>query len=278
MKNDDENPYVPVSVPVIIEKERFDRIIVRRATRAPRNKPPLHVTPRTLLTGLCRCGYCKSSMHIATGKSGRYRYLKCNRRSTISGSICNSPNVPYERFEKLLIRSIAAQVLTENRINSILEDCRSHAAKISSTQGSERQQIIEAKTQVERKLKNLYKLVEDEKVQIDSSLRERIQAWQDELKELTVRLNSIKVPVSLPANILSSIDVCSFRSAVNALLEEPNSEDAKAFIHLIVDEIQIYAEDVTVSGPNLGLLEAALTQMKTAVPTVPSFMGNWRVR
>lgn len=278
MANENDKSYVTVAVPVIIEKERFDRIGVRRAARAPRNTPPLHVTPKTLLTGLCRCGYCKSSMHIATGKGGRYRYLKCNRRSTISGSICSSPNVPYGRFEKLLVHSILERVLTENRIKSILEDCRSHAEKISSTQGSERQQVAEAKVQVERKLKNLYKLVEDEKVKIDSSLGQRIQAWQDELKELTVKLNSIKVPVSLPRNILDSIDVGAFQSAAVALLEDPSSDDAKGFIHLVIDEIHIYAEEVTVSGPNLGLMEAALTQTKATVPTVPSFMSNWRRR
>lgn len=276
MANQDEKSYVSVAVPVIIEKERFDRVGVRRAARAPRNTPPLHVTPKTLLTGLCRCGYCKSSMHITTGKSGRYRYLKCNRRSTISGSICGSRNVPYERFERLLVHSIIERILTESRITAILEDCRSHAERISSTQGTERRQVTEAKTQVERKLKNLYKLVEDEKVKIDSSLGQRIQAWQDELKELTVKLNSIKVPVSLPKNILESINVGTFKSAVTTLLEDTDSDDAKAFIRLIIAEIHIYAEEVTVSGPNLGLLEAALTHTKATVSTVPSFMSNWR--
>ena len=278
MENHNEKSYVSVAVPVIIEKERFDRIGVRRAARAPRNTPPLHVNPKTLLTGLCYCGYCSSSMHITTGKSGRYRYLKCNRRNTISASICKSPNVPYERFEKLLMHAIVERVLTQSRIKNILEDCRAHAEIISSTQGSERHQVAEARAQVERKLKNLYKLVEDEKVKIDSSLGQRIQAWQDELKELTVKLNDIKVPVSLPKKILDSIDAGAFQAAAVALLEDPSSEDAKRFIHLIIDEVRIYAEEVTISGPNLGLLEAALAHTKATVPTVPSFMSNWRKR
>ena len=176
------------------------------------------------------------------------------------------------------MHSVVERVLTESRIKSILEDCRSHAEKISSTQGSERQQVAEEKAQVERKLKNLYKLVEDEKVKIDSSLGQRIQAWQDELNELEVKLNSIKVPVALPKNILYSIDVVSFQSAAVALLEDPSNDDAKRFIHLVIDEIRIYAEEVTVSGPNLGLMEDALTHRKATVSTVPSFMSNWRKR
>lgn len=34
--------------------------------------------------------------------------------------------------------------------------------------------------------------------------------------------------------------------------------------------------DDTVSGPNLGLMEAALTHARATVTTVPSFMSNWR--
>jgi len=75
---------------------------------------------------------------------------------------------------------------------------------------------------------------------------------------------------------LDSIDVESFQSAAVALLEDPCNDDAKGFIHLVIDEIRIYAEEVTVSRPNLGLMEAALTHTKATVSTVPSFMSNWR--
>lgn len=278
MTTESNKSYVPVSVPVIIEKERFDRIEVRRAARAPRNTPPLHVTPKTLLTGLCHCGYCESSMHIVTGKGGKYRYLKCNRRHSISGSICMSPNVPYEQFEKLIVSSIMERVLTEDRIRRIFEDCYHSADKFSNTRSRERKQVAEAKAQVERKLKNLYRLVEDEKVRIDPSLGARIQVWQDELKELTLQLNSTKAPVSLPINLLNSIDVGAFKAAMIELLEEPGSDEAKAFIHLVIRDIRIYAQEVTVSGTNLGMLEASLMYAGNDAPRVPSFMGDWRKR
>ncbi|NYT60679.1 recombinase zinc beta ribbon domain-containing protein, partial [Alcaligenaceae bacterium] len=183
--NDEEelNLPVPVAVPMIIGKAQFQRIAARRTERSPRKNPPLHVNPKTLLTGLCKCGYCNSSMHIATGKSGRYRYLKCNKRNVQSTTSCASPNVPYEKFEKLALRCILEHLLTDARLETILDDCRSNADALSKTQGPERKQIIETKVQVQRKLKNLYKLVEDEKIIIDSVLGERIQDWQDELNE-----------------------------------------------------------------------------------------------
>lgn len=63
-----------------------------------------------------------------------------------------------------------------------------------------------------------------------------------------------------------------------ALLEALGSEEAKMFMYLVVDEIRIYAGEVTVSGTNLGILDAALSHTKATVSTVPSFMSNWRRR
>lgn len=51
MKNHSSDIYIPVAVPVIIEKERFERLVVRRTSQVPRNKASLH---GTLLTRLSR--------------------------------------------------------------------------------------------------------------------------------------------------------------------------------------------------------------------------------
>ncbi len=137
--------------------------------------------------------------------------------------------------------------LTEHRLKAILADCQTNADKLLGTQGAEQKQIGAAIAKVGRNLNNLYKLVEDEKVRIDSSLGARIQTWQDELKELTAKRNSIKVPIALPKNIINAIDVGAFQTAMISILKNPDTEDAKAFIHLVVDDIRVYAEEVCVS-------------------------------
>jgi hypothetical protein len=48
MNNNDQDGPVIVKVPVIIDKDRFLRVVVRRTSRSPRKTPPLHVTPKTL--------------------------------------------------------------------------------------------------------------------------------------------------------------------------------------------------------------------------------------
>ena len=140
-----------------------------------------------------------------------------------------------------------------------------------------RQVSVERKQgEVRRKLGHLLKLVEDGKTQIDGMLGERIKTWQDELDVLTARRNSLKVPVILPPNLLEGLDFAAFRTDILALLSDTSTEQAKMFLHLVVKEIRIYAEEATVSGPNLGVLEAAIAKTKGTAPAVPSFMYNWR--
>ena len=274
--SDDSDDPISITVPIIIDKERFLRVRVRRSLRSPRRTPPLHVTPKTLLTGLCRCGSCNSPMHITTGKGGRYRYLKCNRRNTISNTGCTSPNVPYEKFEKLVIQTVIENILTDKRLELILSDCRENIDRLSGSQGTERTQLQQHESKIERKLSNLYKLLEEDNIQKDPVLMARIQGWQDELLAVTAKLQTLKVPVHLSASLLSKLDLPAFRVAMVEILNEPSSAEAKAFMHLAVEEIRIYADETTVSGPNLGVLTAMLEQTRNTAPSVPSFMRNWR--
>ncbi|MEI7612742.1 MAG: zinc ribbon domain-containing protein [Betaproteobacteria bacterium] len=276
MNDNDQDGPVIVKVPVIIDKDRFLRIVVRRTSRSPRNTPPLHVNPKSPLTGLCICGLCKSPMHIATGKSGRYRYLKCNRRNSVSNSSCSSPNVPYEKFLRLVLQTIIDYVLTESRLSAIIEDCRRNVDSLGASQSNERKQLTDLKGTIERKLNNLYKFVEDGNITIDPTLNSRLKGWQDELNEVSQKLRTYQVPIALPKNILDQIDISAFRLAILSILADSNSPEANSFIHLVVQEIRIYSDEATVTGANLGVLEALLIQKRNTAPAVPSFIPNWR--
>ena len=264
-------------------RERFDRIGVTRSKRSPRQRPPLHVTPKSLLTGLCRCGTCGGAMSIATGKSGRYRYLKCTNRSSIDNDACESPNLPLEKFEILVLETVTEYVLTEERISMILADCRENIEQFSKNSGKEKKQLIELQADCQRRLTKLYQLVEDSESNADGafedqSLTQRIRHWQDKLQEVKAQLSELKVTVALPPNVFENINTASFASKMRGILLDPKSEEAGAFLRLFVTEIKVYADTASVSGPNLGVLEAAMSVNEGTTKLVPSFMSNWRNR
>ena len=274
-ENYDDDP-IPIVVPIIIDEERFQRVAARRHSRAPNQKPPLHVNPKSSLTGLCKCGFCNSPMHIATGKGGRYRYLKCNRRNSISNTICTSPNVPFEKFETLVIETVAESVLTETRLQQILEDATKHIESLSKNHSEEANQVDKMRIETSRKLNHLIKLTELGKIQIDGVLGNRIRTLQCELDCFNAKANSLKTPVVLPSNLYDGLNLMDFRAEILSILMDSTSEQAKSFLHLVISEIRIYAEEATISGPNLGVLEAVMTKKLETSAKVPSFMYNWR--
>ena len=278
-----ETDPIPVAVPIIIPKERFDAIGLTRNKRSPRQKPPLYVTPKSLLTGLCRCGTCGGAMSISTGKGGRYRYLKCCKRNAIDNEACESPNLPLERFELLVLETVVENVLTEERIAMILSDCRDNIDQVFQNSSQERKQLIDSQADCQRRLTKLYQLIEESGDNPtgaieDQSLSQRIRHWQDKLKEVKVQLSELKVTVALSPNLFEGIDMPAFSSNMRAIMMNPKSEEAAAFLRLFVSEIRVYADTASMSGPNLGLLEAAIAQNKDPTCVVPSFMSNWRRR
>lgn len=273
--NDNEEP-IPISVPKIIDIEKFQRVAVIRHSRAPMQKPPLHVTPRSSLTGLCKCGYCGAPMHIMTGKSGAYRYLKCNQRNSVSNKICNSPNVPFEKFERLVIETLAQNILTEARLNSILADAKKHIDLFTKNHSDEYKQNEKMRTDITIKLNNLLKLTELGKIQIDGVLGNRIKTLQSELDIFNVKANSLKVPVVVPKNLFNGINLAEFASEILGALHDTSTEHAKSFLHLVISEIRIYSAEATMTGPNLGVLESVIVKKNEGSNKVPSFMYNWR--
>lgn len=63
---------------------------------------------------------------------------------------------------------------------------------------------------------------------------------------------------------------------MRAVLADPSSEDARAFLRLFVEEIRVYTDEATISGPNLGVVEAAIRSAEGPNAGVPTFMHNWR--
>lgn len=91
-----EAQWVTVPVEAIIDEATFAHATARRRSRAPAQVPPRIVGNPTLLTGILKCATCGAGMTLATGKSGRYRYYKCNTRSGQGRTLCTARSIPME--------------------------------------------------------------------------------------------------------------------------------------------------------------------------------------
>lgn len=273
----DEDDVVPTPVPSIIEEARFKRLAVRRVERSPRKNPMRHTTPPSLLTGMCRCGYCGCSMSIVTGKGGKYRYLKCNERNVVDNGSCQSPNIPAEAFETMVLETLCEKVLSEEHVARIINDCAANADDLKGKEAQDLEQFRTARGKVQSKISNLLNFIEKNDFDPnDGSFKDRLRSHQDELQALDVKIDDLKVKVLIPKSIFETVSIADFSSGMRRILADRQNPLAKDFLRLFVSEIRVYADEATLTGPNLGLVEAAITQRKGTSGEVPSSMHKWR--
>ena len=118
-----EGERVRVAVPVIVDRATFEAAARRRRARHASQVPPRVVSAPSFLAGLVRCGRCGAGMTIATGKGGRYRYYKCQRKIG-TGERCESPNVPAGKLDRAVRETLCGNVVRPERVLRIMAALR----------------------------------------------------------------------------------------------------------------------------------------------------------
>ena len=270
--------FVLVKVPALIPKEQFNRISVLRHSRSPTKRPPLHVKPASLLTGLIRCGVCNSAMCICTGNSGKYRYFRCNLRNKVHKSACDMPNVPADKLEELVLQKILDDVLTKDRITTLLRDFRTRAEEIQRKEILEYRLACETEQSLTRKLSNIARTIEETGLGPGSYMAKKIIDLERQLEAVRVQLDNLKIKVVIPENLISESVVETTLPGLREQFSDPDSDAGKTLLRLLVKEIKVYRDEVTVSGSTFGVVEALVAGNEGTRGGVPSFIPKWRAR
>ena len=126
-----ESEWIRYAVEPIVNAETFEAVRRIREGRDPNGEAPARtrtLTLPTLLTGLLSCEHCGKAMTLATGKSGRYKYYKCCNKMSIGPAVCQTPNLPMEKLDRLILERLVNKVLTPERVTELLKDWLRHQA------------------------------------------------------------------------------------------------------------------------------------------------------
>jgi hypothetical protein len=138
--------WIKTSVPAIMDAATFERVRIKRESRAPDKTPPRVVNSPILLTGLLKCG-CGAGMTLATGKSGRYKYYKCVRRQSEGNHACTSTNLPMEKLDSLVLEQLAGKVFAPERLQLLMAELRK---RIKSSKDDRQDRINEVGRQIKK--------------------------------------------------------------------------------------------------------------------------------
>jgi site-specific DNA recombinase len=269
---------IEVSVPPIIESDRFAQVQRLLAERNPKAQPPRVVTGPILLTGLVRCATCGGAMTSTTGKSGRYRYYSCSTAGRQGRVGCAGRRIPMDFLDGLVLDHLERRLLTKERMTELLGRLLKRRDASLGDVRAKRQKALARATDAETKLGRLYAAIENGVADAaDLTLRERIEEnkrERDAARSEAERLLGIQ---NQPRGEYDPATYERFASTMREHLRNPEIGFRRAYLRLFTDRIEVDKEEVRIFGRTDKLLKTASAGSSgTGGTSVPSFVPEWR--
>ncbi len=269
-----ETEWVRVAVEPIIDGGTFGGAQCRRAARAPAKVPPRLVSSPTLLTGLLKCGHCGAGMTLATGKGGRYRYYKCQSRIAKGNGQCPSGNIPMEKLDELVLRSLAEKVFTPERVKAMLAGARERMRRAHSDQDAQVKTLSKELNELKARSDRLFEAVESGHLPLDTALQQRAHKLQARRQELLLEIAGLKRQTETPLKALKADQAEAFARALKSRLGA-NRPFAKQYLRLLVSEIRVADRALEMRGSYAALAHAVAAKKPGTLAGVPSFASSW---
>lgn len=277
-----ESEWVRCAVDPIVDEATFDAARRKRDAQNPRKAGPDTPPPRTrtspaLLAGRLRCAACEAAMTLTTGKGGRYKYYKCHHKLSLSPQVCDTPNLPMERLDGLVLGHLLEKVLTPERVMVMIKDWRKYREKTAEGTDRQAQELAKALKAADDALNNLYGAIEKGVITLDSLLQSRIAQLKDVREKVLTDLALLKRDTPSFRKI-SPTQVAYACRRMKELLLDRESGYGKQLLGLLLDEVRVEGRQATLKG-SYAALDHLTSEMKMGSPVgVPRFVLDWRAR
>jgi site-specific DNA recombinase len=272
-----ESEWIQVKVEPIVDLETFQSVHQLRISRSPSVVPPRIVNSPTLLTGLLKCGRCGSSMTIATGKGGRYRYYKCTNRINKGKNKCGNGIIRMEKLDGLVLKTVSEKVFTPSRVEIMMKALKERLSTDRTSYDRKLKTLNHELKEIELKTQRLYEAVENGFLPMDITLKERAQRNKARREEMLIEIARLRQKKEIPLSKFGFKQISAFCSALKEKLRDRSSNFGKEYLKILIDEIKLTGREVIIRGSYAALSEA-IPKTKPG-PTygggVPGFGIGW---
>ena len=240
------NEWIEVAVPRIIDDETFHAAQERMGGRSFENADAKRKDNPTLLTGLLKCK-CGAAMSLMTGKGGLYRYYRCTRRTNIDNQVCDTPNIPVDEMDTLVLNTLKHMIFNPERVRNILTELQKALSGEQGDADSLRRKLTKELSDVKEQLNRLCVLFEQDALPLETlkgrsaALTTKQQMLQQQFDELLQRNKFMPQEIGPKA-------LTAFCKHVSSMLEEAKNGFAKEYLKLFVHEIVVNGKKVTITG------------------------------
>ncbi|ADL55678.1 recombinase family protein [Gallionella capsiferriformans] len=273
--------WIKTEIPAIVDADIFERVRVLRESRAPQSGTaiPKVMSSPVLLAGIIKCGVCGNRMTLSTGKGGKYRYYKCTSRRGQGNHACSSKNIPMEKFDEMVLNQVANTIFHPDRLQILMSELRE---RIQSGKNSRQEVVSELERQLkimDEKQNRLLDAIENGIVELDEITHHRSQQNKTIREALLIKMaEARRTPLPAAIEYLKPSQVDLLGKALRSKLLAKDSNLAKGYMQLLLDEVLVEDETATIKGSYASLANA-MHQMKIGTNNlVPTLIPNWCAR
>ena len=230
----------------IISKEEFEKAQSFLSKRSPKNCRPRTLNSQYLLSGLLYCGKCNYAYQGCAAKSSRFHYYACHNVLAKGKTSCSAKLVNKERIETAIVNRLKSQVLTEENLTKLLTLTNLELAQSRTAEQNQIDIIDKEIAKNERKLDNLYRVLEDGKFDADD-LAPRIKEIRKSVDELREQKQILSMKTHRQIEPMTKAQLRKYVDDLSQLLSEGTIFEQKGFVRSFINRITVNDNKVTVS-------------------------------
>jgi site-specific DNA recombinase len=276
-----EDEWVPIPIPRIIDDDLFYAARAQMAARDPRMGVAAVKTNTNLLTGHVTCGCdedgCGGGMTTGTGKSGKYSYYVCHKRSHAGASQCGGRRIPMGTLNDLVVNAIVERVLAPDRLRKLLDAWLERGEAAMAGRRAELKGLRTRKTLLEGESANVIKLVRSgicsaEDPQIAAELG-NISAQK---KHVAIEIEHLERQLVDTGTAITPEILTRFGQLIADKLRDPNNPAIRqAYVRLLIGRVEVGKQRIRITGSRRNLAKLATD---TPPHMVPKAEREWRTR
>jgi DNA invertase Pin-like site-specific DNA recombinase len=247
---------IEIDVPKILPMDVFERVQARLANNNPKVTAPRIVNGPTLLTGLAVCASCGAGMTRTGTRRGHrsYTYYSCAGCQQKGKSVCKGRHVPMAKLDQLVIGNVKDCLLVPERLKSLLAAVIDRRASQDEAVARRRHTLEAELSRIKDKLSRLYRAIEEDVIDLDDDLKERIQILKRERDIAEASLERIAVQARSGAEITSE-RIEMFADLMVRKLDEGEVQARKGYLRAMISRIEVDDGKVRIIGEKAALVD-----------------------
>ena len=266
-----QEQWIEVPIPQIVDQLTFDAAQAQIERQHPFKTAPRRTNNPVLLSGLALCDACGKPVRIATGKSGAYRYYKCGTRLDRGQACCSGCSIPEAQLDSIVVDAVVERVLNPERMRQILPQLIDRVRKSSGETEQRLRALRNQRAGLKHKQKRLLALIEDGKLEIDEQVSERLAEHRTAIRGLDAQIARLEASAASPIEAVPEAQAGRFAEKLKArLTDAEHAAFRKAYLGLVVEEVRLGSNQITIKGSNTALANAAIADQRGRDPVLTS--------